>query len=162
MKQPNAFSLVEVAISVGIIGFALIAILGLLPIGLHLSKKAVDDTREIFIVQDAASRAQSLLEITASTNNSPTATWWYDDQGRYLGTNYATALYRADLTVGSLDSSSPVLTQNPAPVNANLLRAGSIIVTSPVNPATGKVMASTNSSTAVYPICLRSPAVYLQ
>lgn len=62
-RYRNAFSLVEVVIALGAISFAIIAILGVLPLGLNTSHSAQNDTRAIQISQDiltsVASQAQS-------------------------------------------------------------------------------------------------------
>jgi type II secretory pathway pseudopilin PulG len=46
-----AFTMVEIAISIGVIGFALVAIIGLLPRGMHVQQNTREDT---VISQDAA------------------------------------------------------------------------------------------------------------
>ncbi|MEO5720646.1 MAG: hypothetical protein ABIR71_04140 [Chthoniobacterales bacterium] len=46
MKRANAaFSLVEVVLALGVIGFALLAIIGLLPIGLQSGRASIQETR---------------------------------------------------------------------------------------------------------------------
>ncbi len=59
LREPEAFSLVEVVLAVGVIAFALIAILGVLPVGLATQHSAQDDTR-------AAQIAGSILSSIAS------------------------------------------------------------------------------------------------
>jgi type II secretory pathway pseudopilin PulG len=62
-KQADAFSLVEVVIAIGVIAFAIIAILGVLPVGLTTGHSAQDETRAPQIAQDIlnsiASQAQT-------------------------------------------------------------------------------------------------------
>jgi uncharacterized protein (TIGR02598 family) len=57
------FSLVEVVLALGVIGFAIVAILGVFPVGLKTSHSAQDETRAAEIAQDIlasiASQAQS-------------------------------------------------------------------------------------------------------
>ncbi|MGZ4982478.1 MAG: type IV pilus modification PilV family protein [Chthoniobacterales bacterium] len=44
-RRDGAFSLVEVVLALGVIGFAVLAILGVIPIGLNASHSAQDETR---------------------------------------------------------------------------------------------------------------------
>jgi type II secretory pathway pseudopilin PulG len=57
--RQSAFSLVEVVLALGVVGFATIAILGVLPIGLQTSHSSQDETR-------AAQIAQTVLASLAS------------------------------------------------------------------------------------------------
>src|SRR5205823_7388168 len=52
--RQSAFSLVEVVLALGVLSFAIVAILGLIPIGLQTSHSSQDETR-------AAQIAQSIL-----------------------------------------------------------------------------------------------------
>ena len=45
MKRFRAFSLIEVVLALGVVTFALVAILGVFPAAFNLNRKAVDDTR---------------------------------------------------------------------------------------------------------------------
>jgi type II secretory pathway pseudopilin PulG len=62
-RSRRAFSLVEVVLALGVISFAIVAILGVLPIALQTGHSAQDDTRARQIAQDilgcVASQAQS-------------------------------------------------------------------------------------------------------
>ena len=63
VRQSGGFSLVEVVIALGVVAFAIIAILGVIPIGLKTSHSAQDQTRSAQITQDIlasiASQAQT-------------------------------------------------------------------------------------------------------
>lgn len=48
----NAFSLVEVVLALGVVSFAVVAILGILPVGLNTSHSAQDETRAAQIAED--------------------------------------------------------------------------------------------------------------
>ena len=65
--RQRAFSLVEVVLALGVISFAIVAILGVLPVGLSTSHSAQDDTR-------AAHIAQSILGTLTSQNVKRDAT----------------------------------------------------------------------------------------
>ena len=58
-RGPAAFSLVEVALAVGIIAFALTAILGLMSVGMNASRDTGDSTKIAFIMQDVAARVRA-------------------------------------------------------------------------------------------------------
>lgn len=60
---PEAFSLVEVTIAIGIFAFVIVGILGLLPAGLRLRAEAAADTRAVLITEEllASVRASSNL-----------------------------------------------------------------------------------------------------
>src|ERR1700726_2048196 len=65
----SAFSLVEVVIALGVISFAVVAILGVLPIGLSTGHSAQDETRAAEIAQDIFS---SLASQARSNYNNAT------------------------------------------------------------------------------------------
>lgn len=70
-RQDWAFSLIEVTLAIGIIGFALIAILGLVPIGQNAARDAADDTRGSLIEQDVFARVRASID-SAATFTTPT------------------------------------------------------------------------------------------
>ena len=55
----TAFSLVEVALAMGIVSFALVAIFGLLSVGVNAARDSNDDTKVGFIMQDVAARVRA-------------------------------------------------------------------------------------------------------
>lgn len=64
----SAFSLVEVTLALGIVAFALVAIFGLLSVGVNAARDSGDDMRIGFIMQDVAARVRaesSSLALTA-------------------------------------------------------------------------------------------------
>jgi type II secretory pathway pseudopilin PulG len=105
MKRPAAaFSLVEVVLALGVIGFALLAIIGLLPIGLQSGRASIQETRANHLAEQIFStlRSQpfraanlSLLggtstidlstENTASGSSGPQLHATYD--GNFVGTS---------------------------------------------------------------------------
>lgn len=50
-RNPAAFSLVEIVLALGMVAFAIVAILGVLPVGLQTSHGAQNDTRAALIAQ---------------------------------------------------------------------------------------------------------------
>jgi prepilin-type N-terminal cleavage/methylation domain-containing protein len=64
---PAGFSLIEVVIALGIISFALVAVIGLLPTGLNSQRQAVD---QAFGAQALNAVAQGIQGISAGTNGT--------------------------------------------------------------------------------------------
>lgn len=95
-ERAAGFSLVEVALSLGIISFAFVGIVGLLPIGLNVSWQASDATVRAQIVQEVISEVQQtdfsvLTDATAKSSTdfflSPPAAnapFYFDDQGNRI------------------------------------------------------------------------------
>lgn len=73
--QQSAFSLVEVVLALGVISFAIVAILGILPIGLQTGHSAQDETRAAQIAQivlsSIASQASQNFQNVALPTTSP-------------------------------------------------------------------------------------------
>lgn len=69
-RQRRGFSLVELAVALGIMAFALTAILGLVPIGLSTLQKSINESAQTNIVQSLLNDAYSsdLTALTASTH----------------------------------------------------------------------------------------------
>ncbi|MBA3351182.1 MAG: hypothetical protein H0U23_01935 [Blastocatellia bacterium] len=68
----TAFSLVEVVLAVGIIGFSLLAIVGLLPTGLRTQQLSNEEARAASALNMVASAAESLRTTTSSGGDT---TW---------------------------------------------------------------------------------------
>jgi len=68
MKRTSGFSLVEVTLAVGIAGFCLIAILGLLPIGLKSNSVAIEQTKAVSVIGGIAA---DLRNTPRSATKSP-------------------------------------------------------------------------------------------
>lgn len=103
------FSLVEVVLALGVVGFAIVAILGMIPIGLNTGHDAQNDTRAAQIAQailsTVASQTQTQfsniqlpLNDTSVTSfdltSSQTKTIYADNDGQLIGgsTNAAYAI----------------------------------------------------------------------
>ncbi len=54
----GGFSLVEVTIALGIVSFAFVTLLGLMPVGLNVMRQAMDSTTEGMIVQQLSGQAR--------------------------------------------------------------------------------------------------------
>jgi uncharacterized protein (TIGR02598 family) len=99
----SAFSLVEVVLALGVVSFAIVAILGVLPIGLQTSKSGQDETRAAQIAQavlaSIASQAPSQFDnvlvplnddsnstVPLHLNTGETATLYADNNGKLTPT----------------------------------------------------------------------------
>src|SRR4051794_17422660 len=82
------FSLVEVALAIGIVAFAFVALLGLIPTGLNTFHAAIDKTNETMIVQDLNSMIQvtdwSKIDTLDYLNSQEI--YYYNDEGRFMDT----------------------------------------------------------------------------
>lgn len=81
-NRSHGFSLIEVTLAIGIIAFGLIAILGLVPVGLNAAKDAADDTRTSLIAQDVFNRVRG--DLSTNTTAVPVANLslrWLDASG---------------------------------------------------------------------------------
>ena len=58
-RQDQGFSLVEISLALGIIAFAFIALLGLLPVGLQTFRQAIDTGNEARIMQTFMSKLEA-------------------------------------------------------------------------------------------------------
>lgn len=85
----HGFSLVEVTLAIGIVSFSLLAVLGLMPVGLSTLRQATEQTVESQIVQKLGGEA-SLTSFSKIGANFSGRTFYYDDQGRYLTNSPAT------------------------------------------------------------------------
>jgi len=118
-----AFSLVEIALAIGIVSFAFVGLFGLLPVGLNTFRQAIDNSVGSQIVQRLVNEAQQtdfpeLIKITAAQPS----TRYFDDQGNEL-TADKDYLYTAELSVlapTALPNTSTPATQSLATVTVKL------------------------------------------
>jgi len=121
-RRRTGFTLVEVALALGIIAMAFVPVLGLLPVGLDVSRKAIDATIASQIVQKLTNEAQQTDFSTLSTLSGITS--YFDDQGIQLPdtTNVADAIYAAGFSVSTATSlPANVTTQRLATVTISIL-----------------------------------------
>ena len=161
MRPSRASSLVEVVLALGIVSFALVAVVGMIPVGVQSSRDAVDLTRTSLVAQDAAMRLPTL----AYTDGTPgtAATWFYDQNGRWLNIDvslaspYAGGFYRVDVVRGAPASypagTDPAAADAANPYSARLL-AATATVTWPLDPVTGQPVGGSNRK-VVYPLLTR-------
>jgi uncharacterized protein (TIGR02598 family) len=111
--------LIEVAISTGIVGFAMISILGMVPVGLASFKQARDNTVEPDIVQALTSELDTTGFANISSMAYPAQTYYYDAEGNAItltgSVTPSNAIYTAKISLQSI-SSTPT-TASVFPVN---------------------------------------------
>jgi len=91
MKR-GAFSLVEVAIALGLLSFVLLSIIGLLGVGLNSSRSAHLDTIQASIARQALSAVR-----TADFDTFSSGTYWFTLNGARL-TNSIDAYFECQVT----------------------------------------------------------------
>jgi uncharacterized protein (TIGR02598 family) len=151
MQTVRAFSLVEVTLAIGVIGFALIAVFGLVPVGLKSGRDSVDATRISMVGADLESRIRaSVTRSDFPATASPAArtiTLFYDKDGLWfdhVNLGYGRGFYRVDATIGASWAS-------PIPnVDEHYLRPVSISVAWPVDLVSGNPIGNNKQSFAFY------------
>lgn len=96
MKR-RAFSLVEVAIALGLLSFVLLSIIGLLGVGLNSSRSAHLDTIQASTARQALSAVR-----TADFDTFDTGTYWFTLDGARL-TNSVDAYFECRVTADEAD-----------------------------------------------------------
>jgi uncharacterized protein (TIGR02598 family) len=94
------FTLVEVILSLGILSFAMVALLGLIPLGLSTSRNAINITTESQIVQSLCNE----IQLTDFSNISNTVLY-YNEEGSIVNSSDQTILY--SVVISSEKSISP-------------------------------------------------------
>jgi uncharacterized protein (TIGR02598 family) len=84
IRNRKGFSLIEVTLAIGVISFALLALLGVMPVGMATLRDAMDRTTESQIIRQIGATA-----LLTSYTNLPTqfsgTTFYYDQEGTLLG-----------------------------------------------------------------------------
>lgn len=105
LARPTAFSLVEIVLAIGIVAFALMAVVGLLPVGLRLAGDSEDETRAANILNAVVADRRAtplglpsqIFKVEALTNASvlPTTNYFgITDDGKYCAQDMQNARYR--------------------------------------------------------------------
>lgn len=98
-RQESAFSLIEIALALGVVAFALVAILGMVPVAVDAASESRLETRATFIARSmietlrAGARAEGLIEVTPEEfrpeafpvgTDSTTLYLAYDNDGKMI------------------------------------------------------------------------------
>jgi uncharacterized protein (TIGR02598 family) len=140
-----AFTLVEIVLVLAVIATALIALIGVLPVGMNASRQAADQTVVALIYEDVHNRLQSEKLVAGVASFSPA---FFDDRGVFIpttsnpssGTPNTNAFYRADVSIGAW---------NAAPVNTSGLLPVTIALSWPVDAASGQPLGAKNPQSFV-------------
>jgi uncharacterized protein (TIGR02598 family) len=141
----GAFSLVEVVLALGIISFAIVAILGVFPLGLQTGHSSEDDTRSTQIAQNVlnAMASQSQQNFTnivlpypspplainlASSSTSPTApaAFFYADNDGQISGSATNATYSISIITDNF-----ITTASPAPFDSGFANKVTVRIVSP-------------------------------
>lgn len=117
LRSQSAFTLVEIALSIAIIGFALVAIIGVLPAGLNVQR---ENREETIIVQDASyfldairSGARGLDDLTNYVESVTIVQTRFDDQTNVMSGFPVTYRYTySDYQINGASSGQPDLSLN--------------------------------------------------
>ncbi len=82
-KKRRAFSLVEVTMALGLVSFAVITVIGLMPVGIAALHRAIDTTEEAQIVRQIGAQVLLTPYSQLPANFSGT-TFYYDQDGVFL------------------------------------------------------------------------------
>ena len=87
-RPHSAFSLVEIVIAMAIIATGMIAIIGLIPVGLQASRDAAVRSTTAIIIEDVHDRLKGHIldqdEVGDASQRLAVNPFYYDDQGIYL------------------------------------------------------------------------------
>lgn len=95
----KAFTLVETTIAMGIVAFAMVPILGLVPMGLSTFRNAISCTAEAQIVQSLSNEILLTDYDVVTTKYSTENTTYYSDEGELLESNGPAAIYSAKIVL---------------------------------------------------------------
>jgi uncharacterized protein (TIGR02598 family) len=114
-SRAQAFSLVEVTLAMGVFAFALVSLLGLMPIAFQASRDSLDMT----IVNQAADQLAAEIQQNKlpPAENGP---FYFDNEGRK--TTSTSAIFQAEIQRNPTDSSS--LTQVQITVSRSIASKG--------------------------------------
>lgn len=96
------FTLIEVTMAIGIIAFAFIGIFQLLPIGLGVSRQAIDTTIEAQIAQHMKTQALQ-IDFSQLSKLSTLGKIYFDDRGKPVD-SATTAVYAGEFIVSNTTS----------------------------------------------------------
>jgi len=144
--QKRAFSLVEVTIAVGIVAFAFLAILALMPVGLTRMRQAKESNVSTLIIQQISDEIKQTDIKSLKLKSSQSFYRYFDIEGNKLLTEIgsttpldetgATAVVRSDMLYTTKITINPVLatdtvTVQPSATNCTLMR---IVIQIAYNP----------------------------
>ncbi|HET6409009.1 MAG TPA: prepilin-type N-terminal cleavage/methylation domain-containing protein [Chthoniobacteraceae bacterium] len=142
MKR-SGFSLTEIVFAIAIIATAMIAVLGLLPVGLNASREAADSTVVATVLEDLSNRIKGQPLRRGPVTFSPA---FYDAAGHFIQTDqedpatFRNVIYRADVEILDWDAK---------PAGTGSLRPVRISLSWPASTTNGAPLGSANPKTVV-------------
>lgn len=117
MKNRQAFSLIEVVLALGVVSFAFVGIMGMVPVGLKNFRQAIDTNVQSQISQQITAEIQLSRYADLATNGSGSLNFpkYFDDQGGAV----ASAADPGCVYTVNLDPASPVHPTLPGSGAAN-------------------------------------------
>jgi len=110
----GGFSLVEIVMAIGIVAFAFVTILGLIPTGLNTFRSAMDTSVSERIFRQVINEAQQ-TDFDTLVGTPPVTPRYFDNQGNEVAAA-TTAIYQVHTRI----TPSTVLPAAPAPSTANI------------------------------------------
>jgi uncharacterized protein (TIGR02598 family) len=95
----SAFTLIETVLAIGIVSFAFVALMGLLPCGLQVFRKAMDTTLEGQMVQHLAGKLSQTPY--ADLSDMQGQNFWFDEAGGPVDEQSADGIYTASVSLNS-------------------------------------------------------------
>jgi uncharacterized protein (TIGR02598 family) len=101
-QRNAAFTLVEMVISIGVVGFSFMTMVGMLSTGMQIFQSAMDLTAKPQMVQHILGEVDQVP--FASLTNLQGRTFFFDDAGNVMDANDTRSLYKAtlDLSAGTV------------------------------------------------------------
>jgi uncharacterized protein (TIGR02598 family) len=139
--RTRAFSLVEVVLALGVAAFCLIAVLGLLPVGVQTNQKSISQTAATSIVSSVVadmratpSTLTTSVQYGIALSDNSITTLYFDGAGQFATTLGANSRYRLTVTIPP----NPAGTNPPDPAGTNAATFAYLRVTWPaaVDPVT--------------------------
>jgi uncharacterized protein (TIGR02598 family) len=104
--------LIEVVLAIGVVAFAFIPMIGLLPVGLSTFRQSIEATVGSQIVEGIINEAQQTDFTTLTNQTNALSYYYYDEQGNKL-TSQAGSVYTAQVIVNA-PTSLPNATAGPS------------------------------------------------
>lgn len=99
LLAPRAFTLIETVLAIGIVSFAFVGIMGLLPCGLQVFRKAMDTTLEGQVVQHVVGTISRTPYGQLSQLQGET--FYYDEAGNVVPAQSTEGIYTASVSLNS-------------------------------------------------------------
>ena len=95
LRRNRGFSLIEVTLAIGIMAFAMLPVMALLPIGLNIHRQAIDTTVSAQIISRVTHEVQQTdySSLPLPPPNGTPLTYCFDDQGNLLTSGSSLSLF---------------------------------------------------------------------